>query len=95
MKVLPSAKSRLGSLSLMHMGSLSPCLQALRETSFDDLNEDVIFVIGCTTNLGCAFLLPFLQTDAPPKVIHSGIHPVPFKSGGFLFWSDLSFVTES
>ena len=50
-KVLPLAKSRLKRLSLICKGNLSPCLLALGEMPLDDLNEDVIFVIGYTTNV--------------------------------------------
>ena len=38
------------SLYLILTGNLSPCLQALGEMPLDDLNEDLISVIGYTTN---------------------------------------------
>jgi hypothetical protein len=59
MKVLPSVKSTLVSLSLIRKGNLSPCLQAPGEMPLDDLNEDVIFVIGYTTNVSATTSLGF------------------------------------
>jgi hypothetical protein len=45
-KVLPSAKSSLIRLSLICKSYLPPCLQALGEHPLDNIDKDVIFVVG-------------------------------------------------
>ncbi len=60
LKVLPSAKSSLARLSLVLSSNLPPCLQALGQHPLDDVDEDVVFVVGDTpstsdtTSLGLA-----------------------------------------
>jgi hypothetical protein len=60
LEVLPSAKSSLARLSLVFSSNLPPCLQALGEQPLDDVDDDVIFVVGDTpsasntTSLGSA-----------------------------------------
>jgi hypothetical protein len=59
-KVLPSAKSSLARLSLVLSSDLPLCLQALGEHPLDNVDDDVIFVVGDvlsasnTTSLGLA-----------------------------------------
>ena len=45
-KVLPSVKSSLARLSLVLSSNLPPCLQALGEHPLEDVDEDVVFVVG-------------------------------------------------
>jgi hypothetical protein len=59
-KVLPLAKSSLARLSLVLSSDLPPCHQALGEHLLDDVDDDVVFVVGDapsmsdTTSLGLA-----------------------------------------
>jgi hypothetical protein len=60
-KVLPSPKSNLKRLSLVHYSNLPPSLQATGEMPLSDIDEDIIFIVGhtprasSTTSLGLAF----------------------------------------
>jgi hypothetical protein len=45
-KVLPLAKSSLTRLSLVLNIDLLPCLQAMREQPLEDVDKDVVFVVG-------------------------------------------------
>ncbi len=45
-KALPSAKSSLAGLSLVLSSNLPPCLQAMGEHPLDNVDDDVVFVVG-------------------------------------------------
>jgi hypothetical protein len=46
LKVFPSVKSSLTRLSLVLSSNLPPCLQALGEQPLDNVDDDVVFVVG-------------------------------------------------
>jgi hypothetical protein len=60
LKVLPSAKSSLARLSLVFSSNLPPCLQALGEQLLNDVDDDVVFVVGDAPS---ASKLTFLGLD--------------------------------
>jgi hypothetical protein len=70
LKVLPSAKSSLAGLSLVLSSNLPPCLQATGEQLLDNVDGDVVFVVGDTpsmsdmTSLGLAIGIHDLNMHA-------------------------------
>jgi hypothetical protein len=46
LKILPLAKSNLARLSLVLSSNLPPCLQAQGGQPLDEVDDDVIFVVG-------------------------------------------------